>query len=232
MIGSMATRRARLLAMLAPALTAAGAMSALGCDDSNDIVIPTVNAAVAVFKDSSFDFTTLRTFSMPDTIVHLSPLGAVAQNVTRQFDRVAINQVRQDLRARGYVEITNASIRPDFVVLVGATATPNYNAFAGYPWFTFWGFYRGWAWFAPGFSTTWDIVYPWFPVVGITSFDRGTLIVDLIPTSSVNTTARTIRSAWAGVATSVLNGNVTSVTVAAAVDRMFQLSPYLTAPAP
>jgi hypothetical protein len=227
MIASIAARRAR---MLVPALGLFGALTGLGCDDSNDVVVPTINSAVAVFKDSSFDFTTLRTFSMPDTIVHLFPLGEAAQAVTRQFDRVAINQVRQDLRARGYVEITNASIRPDFVVLVGATATPNYNAFVGYPWFTFWGFYRGWAWFSPGFSTTWGIIYPWFSVVGITSFDRGTLIVDLIPTSSVNTTTRTIRSAWTGVAASLLNGSITSVTVSAAVDRMFQLSPYLTAP--
>jgi hypothetical protein len=227
MIASIAARRAR---MLVPALGLFGALTGLGCDDSNDVVVPTINSAVAVFKDSSFDFTTLRTFSMPDTIVHLFPLGEAAQAVTRQFDRVAINQVRQDLRARGYVEITNASIRPDFVVLVGATATPNYNAFVGYPWFTFWGFYRGWAWFSPGFSTTWGIIYPWFSVVGITSFDRGTLIVDLIPTASVNTTTRTIRSAWTGVAASLLNGSITSVTVSAAVDRMFQLSPYLTAP--
>lgn len=214
---------------LAPMIGLLGALSGMGCDNSNNFVVPIANAAVAVFKDSSFNFATLHTFSMPDTVVHLFPLTGTPLEVTRQFDLTAINQVRQDLRARGYTEITNGSIRPDFVVLVGATATANYNAFAGYPWFSFWGFFSGWAWFTPGFSTTWGIVYPWFSVVGITSFDRGTLIVDLIPTSSVNATTRTIRSAWTGVATGLLNAGVTSATVAAAVDRMFQLSPYLTA---
>ena len=227
MIGlTLARRHARTLV---PVVGLLGALGGGACDDNNNIVIPVVTSAVTVFKDSSFDFTTLHTFSMPDTIVHLLPLTATELQVTRRFDQTAINQVRQDLRSRGYVEITNGTIRPDFVVLVGATATTTYNAFVGYPWFAFWGFYRGWAWFTPGFSTTWGIIYPWFPIVGNTGFARGTLIVDLIPTTSVNPSTRTIRSAWAGVATALLNGDVTSATVAAAVDRMFQLSPYLTA---
>lgn len=230
MIGITSARRhARTLV---PVVGLFGALAGLGCDDNNNIVFPAVNSAVAVFKDSSFDFTTLHTFAMPDTIVHLFPVTATQLDVTRQFDQTAINQVRQDLRSRGYTEITNGAVRPDFVVLVGTVATTNYNAFVGYPWFSYWGFYRGWAWFSPGFSTTWGIVYPWFNVVGTTAFDRGTLIVDLIPTSSVNTTTRTIRSAWVGVATALLNGNITPSTVSAAVDRMFQLSPYLTATTP
>jgi Domain of unknown function (DUF4136) len=230
MIGVTSARRhARTLVPLVGLL---GVLGGLGCDDNNNVVVPVLPTAVAVFKDSSFDFTTLHTFSMPDTIVHLFPITATQLSVTREFDQTAINQVRRDLRSRGYTEITNGSIRPDFVVLVGVTATTNYNAFVGYPWFSFWGFYSGWAWFIPGFSTTWGIIYPWFPTVGFTSFDQGTLIVDLIPTTSVNTATRTIRSAWTGVATALLNGDVTSVTVAAAVDRMFQLSPYLTATTP
>jgi Domain of unknown function (DUF4136) len=224
-----ARRHIRTLVPLAALL---GVLGGVACDDSNNVVIPVVTSGVVVFKDSSFDFTTLHTFSLPDTVVHLFPLSGTQLEISRQFDLTAINQVRRDLRARGYTEITNGSIRPDFVVLVGATATTNYNAFVGYPWFSYWGFFRGWAWFTPGFSTTWGIVYPWFSVVGATAFDRGTLIVDLIPTESVNTTARTIRSAWVGLATALLNPGVTSATVAAAVDRMFQLSPYLTATTP
>jgi hypothetical protein len=120
-------------------------------------------------------------------------------------------------------------VRPDFVVLVGATATQNYNAFAGYSWFTVWGFFPGWGWFKPGFNTTWGIVYPWFGVVGVTAYQRGTLIVDLIPTSEVDVNTRTIRSAWTGVAASLLDGDINSNTINTAIDEMFRLSPYLTA---
>lgn len=122
-------------------------------------------------------------------------------------------------------------MRPDFVVLVSATATTNYNAFVGYPWFTTWGFYSGLSSFNPGFNASWAIVYPWFPVVGTTAFDRGTLLVDLVPTKSVNPTAETVSAAWTGAATAALNGAVTQDVVTASIDKMFQLSPYLTAPA-
>ena len=114
-------------------------------------------------------------------------------------------------------------------VLVGSTATTNYSAFVGYSWYGVWGFYPGWTWYAPGFDASWTIVYPWYPTSGVVAYDRGTLVVDLIPTLSVNPLAKSIRSAWAGVATTLLNGTTTESTVTAAIDQMFALSPYLTA---
>jgi hypothetical protein len=59
--------------------------------------------------------------------------------------------------------------------------------------------------------------------------DTGTLIVDLVPTLSVNPLGKTISSAWAGVAAALLNGTVTATTVTDAINQMFALSPYLTA---
>jgi hypothetical protein len=212
-------------------VVALAGLAGLGaCETNNSVIAPAITKVVAVFKDSSFDFTTLHTFAMPDTIVHFTPITGTPLEVTRQFDRTALDRVRQDLIARGYVEDLNPRVvKPDFVVLVGATATQSYNAFVGYSWFSVWGFYSGWGWFTPGFTTAWGIVYPWFGVVGVTSYQRGTLIVDLIPTSSVNVTTRTIRSAWTGVAESLLDGTISDNTVQAAIDEMFRLSPYLTA---
>jgi hypothetical protein len=199
-------------------------------NDDNNIVTPVVTKVVTTFHDSAFNFTTLHTFAMPDTVVHFAPLTGTPIDISRQFDQTALDRVRQDLLARGYTQVTDPrTVRPDFVVLVGATAAQSYNAFVGYSWFSVWGFYSGWGWFAPGFNTTWGIVYPWFGVVGVTSFERGTLVVDLIPTASVNPTTRTIRSAWTGVAASLLDGTIDDNTINAAVDEMFRLSPYLTA---
>jgi hypothetical protein len=134
-----------------------------------------------------------------------------------------------NLLARGYTEVTDTGVRADFVVLVGATASENYNAWVGYPWYGVWGFYPGWGWYAPGFDGSWTIVYPWYGYVGVTAYQRGTLVVDLIPTLSVNPLARSVRSAWAGVATGVLDGTQSAATITAAIDRMFDLSPYLVA---
>jgi hypothetical protein len=66
-------------------------------------------------------------------------------------------------------------------------------------------------------------------VAGVTAFDRGTLIVTIVPTSSIDQANETIQAAWAGVATGVLNGSITSLTITTAIDKMFALSPYLVA---
>lgn len=200
------------------------------CGDKLEVVSPNPIAAVTTFHDSTFNFTTLNTFAMPDSVVHLVPITGTPIEVTRQFDQVALQQVRQNLLSRGYVEDTTAGTLANFVVLVGATATTNYNAFVGYPWFTAWGFWPGWDEFTQGgFDNSWTIIYPWFGVVGTTAYDRGTLIVDLIPTAEVNPLGKSIRSAWAGVAASGLLDQVTASEVQAAIDQMFNLSPYLVA---
>jgi hypothetical protein len=209
----------------------AGLVGISACDDDDDFVnvIPPSGNAVATFKDSNFNFQTLRTFSMPDTVVHIAPLTGTPTSISRAYDRTALDQVRQNLLSRGYTQVTNpGSVRPDVVVLVGATATTNYNAWVGYSWYGAYGFYN-WGWYAPGFDTSWGIVYPWYGYVGVTSYDRGTLIVDMIPTVTVNPLAKTVQSVWAGVATAVLDGTITAAGVSAAVDRMFELSPYLVA---
>ena len=222
-----ARRHARALL---PVIGLVGGLLGMAACDEDDFVnfIEPIPSRVFTLKDSTFNFTTLHTFSMPDTVLHRLPVTGTAIAVSREFDRVILTRVRQDFLARGYIDVTNpGTVRPDFVVLVATTASDNFNAWAGYDWFGVWGFYSGWGWFAPGFNTTWGIVYPWFPTIGVTSFERGTLIVDLIPTLSVNPTNKTIRSAWAGVATALLNGTITSTTITAAIDEMFVQSPYL-----
>jgi len=221
--------RARAFLPTIAVLVASAGFAACGDDDDIVAVIPTT--AVTTFNDASFNFSTLKTFAMPDTVVHFAPLTGTPLAVSRQFDQVALNQVRADLIARGYVQVTAGSgVTPSFVVLVGATATTNCNAVVGYPWYGTWGFYSGWAFYAPGFDTSWGIVYPWYTTTGVVAYDRGTLIVDLIPTGpTINPLTKTIRSVWAGVATTLLDGNVTAAGVSAAIDQMFALSPYLTA---
>jgi hypothetical protein len=228
---SEAGRRARtLLPVIGLASGLAGMVACNSDGDLFNVIIPAPTTGVVLtFKDSSFNFTTLHTFTMPDTVIHFAPVTGNAIDITRQFDATILNQVRQDFLARGYTEVADPRVtQPDFVVLVGATATQNYNAWVGYSWFGVWGFFPGWGWYAPGFNTSWGIVYPWFPVVGVTAYDRGTLIVDLIPTVSVNPLDKTIRSAWAGVATGLLV-NATTTTITNAIDAMFAQSPYLTA---
>jgi len=200
---------------------------AASCSDNDNLVTP-IAGIVTTFKDSSFNFTTLHTFAMPDTVARLVPITGTPLPVTGQFDAVALNQVRSNLLARGYIDVSNQpGVTPDFVVLVGTAATSNFNAFVSFPWFNFWGFSPIFNFFTPGFSSAWGIIFPWGPVIGVTSFDRGTLIVTIEPTSEIDQGNETITAAWAGVATGLLNGSITDLTVTTAIDKMFALSPYL-----
>jgi hypothetical protein len=227
MIGTKnATRRTRATWALVGVVGLMGGLMACG-DDDDDITGPT--GIVTTVRDQSFNFTTLHTFAMPDTVVQFVPLTGSPLAVSRNFDQVALTEVRQNLLARGYIQVANAAeTKPDFVVLVGSTATTNYDAYVTTAWYDTWGFYSGWGWYAPGFNSSWSLVYPWYTQVGVTAYDRGTLVVTIIPTLSVNALNQSINASWAGVASALLNGTVTSTTVAGAVDEMFQRSPYLT----
>jgi hypothetical protein len=223
-----ARRRTHSLVPIVGLLTALVGLGACG-ESNNNLVGPTVVGAVATFRDSTFNFGALSTFSMPDTVVQFTPATGTPIAVSRQWDAAILTRVAAGFESRGYTRVTASStVTPDFVVLVGATATTNYNAFVSYPWFSSWGFYSGWAWYAPGFDASWGIVYPWYGVVGVTSYDRGTVVVTAIPTRSVAPASKTITAVWAGVATALVNGTVTVDHVNAAIDQMFTLSPYFT----
>jgi hypothetical protein len=228
MIGTTKARR-RGSTLLA-AIAVVGVFGAMAACSDDDILVPT--ATVRTFADSSFDFTTLHTFAMPDTVAHFTGLTGTPLPVTGQFDQVIINQVRTDLLARGYTEVTaSTTVRPDFVVLMGVSATQNYNAFITSNWFGFWGYWTGWAWVPSGVDPSWTISYPWYPLVGNTTFDKATLVVTIVPTTvQVNPliAAKDLQAAWAGVAVSLLGvDNLTTVNVQSAINIMFQQSPYL-----
>ena len=220
-------RRARAWSALVALTGAIGLTGAVTACDDDDLTGPI--GGVTAIRDESFDFTTLNTFAMPDTVIQFSPLTGTPLPVSRQFDNTVLDEVRQNLLLRGYTQVADPTTqRPDFVVLVGTTATTNYDAYLTYPWYDYWGYYDGWGWYAPGFTSAWNLVYPWYPQIGVTAYDRGTLVVTIVPTLSVNPLSKTVNASWAGIGTALLNGQLNDANVSAAVDQMFQLSPYLT----
>src|SRR3954451_7134486 len=150
MIGTTHTERQTWTAFRAAGLVVgvAGLLTAAACGDDGDlnlIVTPIPGNIVTTLKDSTFNFNVLRTFAMPDTIVHFAPVVGSPSPISRDFDRTILDRVRQDFLARGYTDLSlqinaNGTVTPDFTVLVGVTESTNYNAFVGYPWFSIWGF--------------------------------------------------------------------------------------------
>jgi hypothetical protein len=222
----------RRMCTLLPTLGLLSGMT-VACDDDDDIINVVPTPVVRTVRDPGFNFANLRTFAMPDTVAHLVPVTGTPLVVSREFDRAVLDQVKANLLARGYTQVTAPqTVAPDFVVLVGATAATNYDVFATYSWYPYYGYYSGWGWYAPGFTSDWTVIYPFYPTVGVTAFDRGTFLVTLVPTVTVNPLVKSLNAEWAGTATSLLDGGITTNMVTAAIDQMFVQSPYLTAPAP
>ena len=187
----------------------------------------------ATFADSSFDFTTLHTFAMADTVAHLANVGVNPVATTTAFDQTILAQVRADLLARGYIEITEPSTtRPDFVVLTGVSASDNYNAFITSNWFTFWGLSPVWGWVPGGVDPSWTIIYPWFNPGTVVTFQRSTLIVTIVPTtlhgeSAASPRRRSGRCGPVWPPRCSARQNITKTNVQNAINIMFQQSPYL-----
>jgi hypothetical protein len=220
----------RRTCILLPTIGMLSGMTVACGDNDDDIVNVIPTPVVRTVNNPTFDFTTLRTFAMPDTVAHLVPRNGTPLVVSREFDRTVLDQVHANLISRGYREVANPAINtPDFLVLVGATATSNYDLFATDSWYGYYSTYSGLLWYTPGFDTSWTLVYPFYTTVGVTSFDRGTFLVTIVPTVTVNPLGKQIAAEWAGTATSLLDGNVTSTMVQGAVDQMFAQSPYLVA---
>jgi hypothetical protein len=105
-------------------LSGVAVLAGIGCSDNDNLVGVISSGIVTTFKDSNFNFTTLHTFAMPDTVAHLVPITGTPLPITGQFDAVALNQVRADLLARGYTGRQQHPGRHSrFRRLVGVTAT-------------------------------------------------------------------------------------------------------------
>src|SRR5215203_2524429 len=125
----------RRVCTLLPAIGLLSGMT-LACDDDDDDIVNVVpNPVVRTVRDPAFNFASLRTFAMPDTVAHLVALTGTPLPVSREFDRTVLDQVRANLLARGYTQVDNPQTEtPDFLVLVGATAATNYNLFVTDVW--------------------------------------------------------------------------------------------------
>jgi len=212
-------------------LALCGSVMQLGCASLDGPTAPSSTGQTILiesFHDTSFDFSRLRTFAMPDTVVHRGSSPAGMTDVTRGYDRGIIAHARADLLALGFTEVQQPSRdRPDFVVLIETPSDSGYPAWGAHPWYDVWGFYSGWGWYAPKFNAEWSLMYPWYPAVEVPGYARGTLLFTLITTAPVDSTGKHLRSTWGGAAGSLLEAGLTGADIQQAIDIMFLLSPYL-----
>lgn len=183
-------------------------------------------AATHVNEDA--DFSEYTTFSVIDTIMHVTEDEEDDPNFSRDHDEFIIAELRQNMLDMGYVELESPDTinRPDLVLLVSAVSSDFYYYYSYYPYY--WDWYPGWGypgWGYPGWG------YPgWgYPVYG-GSYSTGTLVVDMWDTDEVDPGSdEPTGIIWTGVVDGILAGNdsQTEARLDKQINQLFTQSPYL-----
>jgi len=205
--------------ILGAVLAATAACYPSGVDSVTDY------STVTTAYETSFDFTSLSTYSIPGAtpsnpsncvIKELADGGTVNSSNQATVCTTVVNQ----LNALGYTLVADGTTNPtppSFVVTLGFLSQ-TYTAWVSYPWYGYWGgYYPGYPWGG------WGVYYPYYTYAY--SYDVGTIIIDMtVPDSS--------QSKMKGVWGAAINGlqtppNNTPSVIQAAVTQAFTQSPYL-----
>jgi hypothetical protein len=175
-------------------------------------------------------FEAFQTFTVPDTIVHVSQ-DRYTDTLTRQYDEYIIDQVRSNLLKLGYSEEANPSVNsPDITVTI-SISTNNYLKYDWYPY---------WAWYftedtdgnVPPLETA-DWYYAWYPPPYGTgssyTYEPGTLVMEMVDVSRVDPVEEKIPVIWAGLINGATGGSSSSMEerIYKGITNCFNQSDYL-----
>jgi len=225
-------KRQRRFTSVATMLAAATLVGMAACDTVDLVGNVFDDIVVVTHRDPDFDFGAAQTFTLPDSVVHLTSPTGVPLAVSREFDAVILQSLRENMVARGYTEVADvANEQADLILLPAVSASEQFESWVSFNWFGTWGFFPGF--FFDDFNSNWGLFFPWASTVGVETFERGTLLVQMLGTAETDPTAQTVRVVWAGAAIGILNPNRTfalgSARIDAAIDEMFFQSPYIQA---
>ncbi|MEN8158093.1 MAG: DUF4136 domain-containing protein [Bacteroidota bacterium] len=184
----------------------------------------------ATMYDEEADFTSYTTYTVVDTIMHLTDDGEDDPNFTRDFDDLILNLIRENMTMNGYMEVPDAdSLNPaDLTIFVEALSSDYYQYWGGY--YDYWGWYGGWGWgwggWYPGYP--WYPSYPWYPGY-VTSYSTGTLLVEMFDSESYDPEANTVDGIWLGLVDGMLYKDkaYTIQRLEKQINQLFEQSEYL-----
>jgi hypothetical protein len=201
----------------------------------DDITYEDVDIALTVYDKDYYSpggfnyFQDFQTFVVPDTVIHIIEDG-VTDEISRDYDKYVIEQVRSNMVKLGYIEETDPETNiPDIAVTVSVT-TSEHIVYDWYPyWAWFWVFIKK----GPGESSkSVENNYPWNPYYGYGTsytYTAGTVIMEMVDVSKVNESSQEIPVIWAGLVNGAVGGPEDGIRnrLSTGIDRCFDQSPYL-----
>ena len=215
----MHTLRTRSVLSLALALGAA-LLAGAGCYPGDT---PVADITVTLHDTGKNFKASYSTFALPDSaVIDIgNPDDPGYQPIEHNFDAQIFARIRNNLTARGWVEIPEEQItpsnRPDVVVLVSALVATS-TAVSGYP--PYWGWWPGWGY--PGYG--WGYPCCWTVV----QYTTGTLLLDMLAEKDADPISQITPVPWAARMNGLVNkSNVSASRLEKVIDQAFTQSPYL-----
>ena len=174
---------------------------------------------VGTYYDENFDFTSAKTYAIPETIFHVND-----NNPDTQYDATILNSIISNLNDRGYERIADVdgSNIPDVIVFVAVTSSEQAGAVVyppTYGWYPGWG-YPGYGWYYP----------PYYGgTVSTYSYTTGSVIIQMGDAKNPIVDEETINTVWLGGINGLLESSGASINVRIreSIDQAFEQSPYL-----
>jgi hypothetical protein len=186
---------------------------------------------VGTSYDKNFNFSSVKTFSLPDTVVHL--IGQGQEDILgRDHDSLIINRIRGQMISLGYQEEPPDTPDPaDVVLLISASSSTNTGLFSDPAWWWgYWGWWPGWGVY-PGatvWGPGWGMGFPvGFPIY--INYATGTLFVTMIDPENTDIEQKAIAVTWLAAINSMLSGDGQdrAQRIKDNIDQAFKQSPYL-----
>lgn len=169
--------------------------------------------------DSSYNFGSVNSYIMPDTVVDI--LGSGGGTGDHQYDNVILSQVATQLNNLGWTRVFDTlTTKPDVAVMINALSST--YSYSYYDWYDYWGWYGYW----PPYYGGGGYYYPWGTYSY--SYTVGTLLIQMSEYVPTQASAKdSIKFVWVAGINGVISGSNISSRISTDINQAFKQSPYL-----
>ena len=187
-----------------------------GPESNNDY-----NLIISAF-DPEIDFSTLTSFSMPDTLVLLNDSTATELvELTEQQKQAFLDAIRNNLNTYGWADSTEFGNADTYVLASAIVAKYSDNIWNEWKWYDKLDRVK---------KTGPDSRYPWYPSLFpyVYDFTQGSLMITMIETEKIDTSSSDIPVVWIGGLNGIINSKTINTSdVISSIDKLFELSEHL-----
>jgi hypothetical protein len=173
---------------------------------------------VATFYDENVDYSSFKTYVMPDTIFHI--IGEDGKDeLGRDNDQLILSLIVQNMTALGYRRVTNPQVEnPDVGIVIAASSTTTTEVYYSYAWGGYWG-YPGYGYYYPP--------YWWGPAV--TSYTSGTVFINMADPKAFSSDQKLLATVWLATINGLLEDTKANIRtrLASGINKAYEQSPYL-----